>query len=120
VLDKFCRKIEFEIKNLCGQLSIEELAALLSVAKGYIGNDGGMSQLAGLIGCPSVVVFNSVEEDWVTYPWRSLKGVVRNHTDCSPCFNMLHCPEKHRRCVEDIPVESVFSKVDAVMFNSQA
>ena len=118
VLDKILNSNRFEIQNLCGQLSIEEIAALLSAAKGYIGNDGGMSQLAGLIGCPSVVVFNSVEEDWITYPWRSLNGIVRNHTDCSPCLNALYCPEKHHKCVIDISVDSVYFKVDEVILAS--
>ena len=36
-----------------------------------------MSQLAGLLGTPSVIAFNSIEEEWVTFPWRSLNGIVR-------------------------------------------
>lgn len=115
VLDRIFNSNGSEIHNLCGQLSIEEIAALLSCAKGYIGNDGGMSQLAGVIGCPSVVVFNSVEEDWVTYPWQSLNGIVRNHTDCSPCLNALYCPENHHKCVIDISIDTVYSKVDEVI-----
>ena len=111
--------IGFVATNLCGLLSMDELAALFSVARGYIGNDGGMSQLAGLIGCPSVIVFNSVEEDWVTHPWRSANGVVRNRTACSPCYNGLYCPEGHRRCVTDISLESVLLKVHQIIFKSE-
>jgi ADP-heptose:LPS heptosyltransferase len=110
------KDIGFDANNLCGLLSIDELASLFSVAKGYIGNDGGMSQLAGLVGCPSVIVFNSVEEDWVTHPWRSENGVVRNRPACSPCYNGLYCPEGHRRCVTDISLESVLLKVHQIIF----
>lgn len=117
-LDGFFKGYGFKIQNLCGQLSIEDIAALLSVAKGYIGNDGGMSQLAGLVGCPSVIAFNSVEEDWITYPWRSLKGVVKQHTYCSPCFSDSYCPEKHHKCMVDISIDSVYSKVVEVILSS--
>jgi heptosyltransferase-2 len=110
--------IGFELKNFCGRLSIDELAFLFSIAKGYIGNDGGMSQLAGLVGCPSVIIFNSVEEDWVTHPWRSANGVIRNRTPCSPCFNSLYCPEGHLKCMVDITVNSVLLKVNNIIVNS--
>jgi heptosyltransferase-2 len=106
------KNIGFKVNNLCGRLSIEELAVLFSKAKGYIGNDGGMSQLAGLMGCPSVIIFNSVEEDWVTHPWRSVNGVIKNRTACSPCFNSHYCPEGHNKCMIDISVESVMLKVN--------
>ena len=109
------KNIDFEIKNLCGRLSIEELAVIFSKAKGYIGNDGGMSQLAGLLGCPSVIIFNSVEEDWVTHPWRSANGVIKNRTACSPCFNSYYCPEVHSKCMVDISVESVLLKVNQII-----
>jgi ADP-heptose:LPS heptosyltransferase len=118
VVNQLFQNFEFYIQNLCGKLSIQELAALLSDAKGYIGNDGGMSQLASLVGCPSVIVFNSVEEDSVTYPWRSLSGVVRNYTDCSPCYNPLYCPKSHRKCVTDIAIEAVHRRVIEIIFNS--
>lgn len=72
-VEKFYENIGVDVRNLCGKLSIEELAGLFALAKGYIGNDGGMSQLAGTMGCPSVIVFNSIEEDWITHPWRSQK-----------------------------------------------
>ena len=116
-VEKFYHNIDFDVNNLCGHLSIEELAGLFSIAKGYIGNDGGMSQLAGMMGCPSVIVFNSVEEDWITHPWRSKNGVVRNRTACSPCFNAITCPAGHRKCVIDIPINAVLKKANDIFFN---
>ncbi len=116
VLNELFIERAFKTTNLCGKLTIDELAALLSVSKGYIGNDGGMSQLAGVVGCPSVIVFNSVEEDWLTYPWRSSNGIVRNHTICSPCLSDLHCPQKHHKCVDEISVDAVYSKVEQIIF----
>jgi heptosyltransferase-2 len=116
---KAYENIDFRVNNLCGILSIEELASLFTVAKGYIGNDGGMSQLAGTIGCSSVVVFNSIEADWITHPWRSREGVIRSHTSCSPCFNAIYCPEGHRKCMVDISVESVLLKANKVIFKTE-
>jgi heptosyltransferase-2 len=110
-LNRIFKGDKVNVTNLCGRLSLEELGALLSVAKGYVGNDGGMSHLADLVGCPSVIIFNSVEEDWVTYPWRSLDGIVKFPTECSPCYNLSFCPEGHRRCTVEISLESVYSRV---------
>lgn len=115
VSDEAFKNIDFKVNNLCGRLSIEELAVLFSKAKGYIGNDGGMSQLAGLMDCPSVIIFNSVEEDWVTHPWRSKNGVIKNRTACSPCFNSHYCPEGHNKCMIDISVDSVLLKVNQII-----
>jgi ADP-heptose:LPS heptosyltransferase len=115
-VEKIYRNFSSNVTNLCGHFSIEELATLFTMATGYFGNDGGMSQLAGTMGCPSVVIFNSVEEDWITHPWRSEKGVVRNRTECSPCFNAINCPLGHRKCVTDIPLEDVLKKADEIIF----
>jgi len=40
---------------------VEDLAGMLSLAKGYIGNDSGVSHLAGVVGVPSVVLFGPTD-----------------------------------------------------------
>jgi len=43
------------------------LAGLLAAARGYLGNDSGVSHLAAAVGTPSVVLFAETNRPWV--PW---------------------------------------------------
>ena len=51
--------------NLVGQTSMEELVALLSLAKGHIGGDTGSSHLAAGLGIPAIGLYS------ITKPVRS-------------------------------------------------
>lgn len=42
-------------------LSLREVSAVLSTARGYIGNDSGITHLAGYIGCPAVAIFGPTD-----------------------------------------------------------
>lgn len=96
-------------RNLCGMLSLSEIAALLMESSLFLGNDGGMAHLAGALSVRSVVVFNSVEEHGLTTPMSEKSVVVRVDVACSPCYNEVECPLGHRACVVNIPVEKVLS-----------
>ncbi|MBI5722470.1 MAG: glycosyltransferase family 9 protein [Planctomycetes bacterium] len=37
--------------------SLEDICGLLSLARGYVGNDSGFSHLAAAVGCPTVAIF---------------------------------------------------------------
>ena len=45
------------VVDLCGQLSLEELAALIRESSLYVGNDSGTSHLASAVGTPVVTIF---------------------------------------------------------------
>jgi heptosyltransferase II len=45
------------VVDLCGQLSLAELAALTKQAALYVGNDSGTTHLASAVGTPVVVIF---------------------------------------------------------------
>ena len=74
-----------------------------------------MSQLAGVVKCKSVIISNSVEEHGMTYPWFSVNGIVRNSTECSPCYNEIVCPLEHNKCVKDIQVSRVLTKLSELL-----
>jgi ADP-heptose:LPS heptosyltransferase len=44
--------------DLAGPVELMDLAALLSVSQGYIGNDSGVSHLAGAVGAATVAIFS--------------------------------------------------------------
>jgi ADP-heptose:LPS heptosyltransferase len=54
-------------KNLAGKLRLTQLAAMLSQAALYIGNDSGLSHLAAAQGCKAVSI--GLRSDYY-YPWR--------------------------------------------------
>lgn len=79
--------------------SLMRIAALLGLAYRYVGNDSGVSHLAGFVGSPAVVLFAS------TCPrsWRPNGGNLRVLT--AP----FACPScgPHRFCIHRLPVEAV-------------
>ncbi len=46
-----------ENATLLADLPIEHIAAIIATSKGYIGNDSGISHLAGTLGTPAVAIF---------------------------------------------------------------
>ena len=108
IVESIRRNIGLYSVNLCG-IELRSVALILSKVKVFIGNDGGMSQLAGALRCKSIVIANSIEEANMTYPWFSAEGIVRNVTPCSPCYDEFSCPLGHNKCVKDISVEQVWA-----------
>jgi ADP-heptose:LPS heptosyltransferase len=118
-VQKHLQEGRVKTRNLCGRLTVDQIASLMTNAMAYIGNDGGMSQLAGVVGCPSIVIFNGIEEPGMTHPWNSRNGIVYPTIECSPCYNEIACPLGHRRCVEDIPVQTVLDKLMSIIRSNQ-
>jgi ADP-heptose:LPS heptosyltransferase len=44
-------------KNLAGELTLHECAALLADALFFVGNDSGLAHIAGAVGCPAFTIF---------------------------------------------------------------
>ena len=93
---------------------LTELAEMMSTAAGYIGNDSGVSHLAGYLGLPSVVLFGPSNPE----RWRPLGGrvaVLRSARDCPPCFErgQRACP--HRQCMTETRPDEVASRLLALI-----
>lgn len=83
---------------------LARVAGALSLARGYLGNDSGISHLAGLLEARGVVVFGP--SDPAT--WRPLGSglrVIHGHTTCQ------HCNE--RFCTHRVSVDEVYSNLRA-------
>ncbi|MBI5186018.1 MAG: glycosyltransferase family 9 protein [Nitrospinae bacterium] len=82
-----------EMKNIIRvQLPLGRLGSLLKFCSAYIGNDSGISHLAGLAGIPSVVIFGPTSPD----SWAPLGPKARplwKRLECQPC-----APETRQRC----------------------
>jgi ADP-heptose:LPS heptosyltransferase len=79
-------------------LSLAQVAALLSRADLYLGNDSGVTHLAAAAGAPTVAIFGpSDPQCWAPRGAKVL--VLRLGVACSPCAFavMKECP--HRQCL---------------------
>jgi len=101
--------------NAAGETSIEEAAALLSIADLLVSNDMGLAHLAPAVGTRTAVIFGPTDPV-TTRPFSDDAAVIRNGVECSPCM-LRECPIDHR-CMTGVKVENVlgvcleFLKVD--------
>ena len=90
--------------SLAGKTTLPQLAGVLSLAKGYVGNDSGASHLAAAVGTPSVVLFGSTKMTH-TAPVGKRVSLINLHLDCAPCMKRV-CPLGHRNCLRGITPET--------------
>jgi heptosyltransferase II len=100
------RAADGAVINLVGQTRVAEIPALLAACDLYIGNDSGLTHVAGAVGLPIVGLYGSTDPDG-TRPIAERLEIIRQPVSCSPCF-LRKCPVDHR-CMTGIEVAQVFS-----------
>ena len=93
-------------KNLCGELSFLQSAALMQNAVMNYVNDSAPMHIASAMNAPVAAVFCSTVR-WFGYWPLSDKSFVIERTEllyCRPCttHGRKYCPEKHFKCALDI------------------
>ncbi len=75
------------VVDLCGALTLRELAALIGVARLFFGVDSAPMHMAAAMGTPTVALFGpSGDAEWA--PWRVAHRVVAStEHSCRPCGN---------------------------------
>jgi ADP-heptose:LPS heptosyltransferase len=81
-------------------------AAVLSMSDLYLGNDSGISHLAGCLGTRSVVLFGPTDPV-LWKPFGENVRVVRGMADCSPCSDDRSRGCLERKCLDSISSEEV-------------
>ena len=100
--------------NLAGELSVDELAALLGAANLFISNDSGPLHLACSLGVPTISFFGP--ETPVLYgPRGEGHKVFFKNLSCSPCINVYNnkrpvCRHSSNICLSLIQVEEVLAE----------
>jgi ADP-heptose:LPS heptosyltransferase len=87
---------------------LTELAGLLKIGGGFIGNDSGVSHLAAFIGLPTVAVFGPSDPTTWKPMGRAVK-VVRPDLECSPCFETGTVGCEEIECFNRITPEDVLA-----------
>ena len=103
--------------DLCNQLSLVELASLISISHKILGNDSGPSHLASALGVPGVVIFGPTD----LAIWRPLGAqtmVLDGKSSCEPTCTRHVCRLNYR-CLSDITPQHVIEKLDLAVTNTQ-
>jgi ADP-heptose:LPS heptosyltransferase len=80
------------VESLVGKLSLEEMAALLTISDLFIGIDSGMLHMAGAAGTPCVGIFGPTNPD-LRMPQKARSIGVFHQLPCSFCHH--HQPRLH-------------------------
>jgi lipopolysaccharide heptosyltransferase II len=95
--------------SLAGQLSVEELAAVIAKAPLLISNNTSAVHLASAAGTPVVDLYALTNPQHT--PWRVPNRVLFEDVPCRFCYKSL-CPEGHHRCLRGVSPGAV---VDAAL-----
>jgi heptosyltransferase-3 len=95
------------IVDLCGALTLPDLAALTAAARAFVGVDSAPMHIAAAMGTPTVALFGpSGEHEWG--PWRvPSRIVVSTAHPCRPCGIDGCGGGKISECLTTLPVERV-------------
>jgi len=94
---------------LAGELSREEVVALIARSALFVGNDSGLAHIAAACGIPSVVLFGPQNPNRFR-PWAARSVVLHHPVPCYPCRQVV-CVRPESPCVNLIDVEEVKSRV---------
>ena len=107
-------KLNFLVKNLCGELSLLESAQLMRGAHRVFVNDSAPLHLASSVDANVIAIFNSTIPQFGFYPLSKFSHVVESvRPACKPCGVHGHdrCPLTHYRCAYDIEIQQLLNLV---------
>jgi len=104
-----------DLVNLAGELSVEQLLALLKRARFLLTNDAGPLHLASACGTPTIALFGP-ESPLLYGPVGNGHMVFYKRVHCSPCLTVANDKTPPCRgnniCMSAISVEEVFAAVE--------
>jgi heptosyltransferase-3 len=103
--------------NLCGQTSPRVSAAVLKMAKIFVGHDSGPMHLAACMGTPCAGIFSARNLPGQWYPRGSNNRIIYHKTDCAGC-KLDSCIEQQKKCIFSITAGEVEQAVlDILKYN---
>ncbi len=106
-----------EVVNLAGRTGLREVAAVMSLARVFVGNDSGPAHLAAAVDVPSVVI-SGADDPKETSPVSPRKRLVyADHLDCISCVKNV-CPVKgdgHMACMKAITMPKAIEAVESAL-----
>jgi ADP-heptose:LPS heptosyltransferase len=107
---------EGKVFDLTGSLPLVDMARVSAGASVFVGTDTGATQLAALLGTPTVAIFSGVADVNLWQPIGARVEVVKRPIACSPCYiaKIENCVQGHA-CMNDIQVDHVYKSVDSLI-----
>jgi len=97
--------------NLAGQLTLQELGALIAKARFFFGADSAPMHLAAAVNTPAVALFGpSGAFNWG--PWGEGHLVIQKEMECVPCGRDGCEGTKISRCLTELTPEEVLEQVE--------
>jgi ADP-heptose:LPS heptosyltransferase len=108
-----------EVLNLCGQVSLNESAALVLNSKYTVTGDTGLMHMAAAFKTPTMVFWGSTAYELGMYPYYgsnyAVKSIhmVNKNINCSPCSKIGKdvCPKGHFKCMLDLPEQEIIKGI---------
>ncbi len=116
----FCQGVEARMStkplNLCGNLDLSKLAALLERCKLFITNDNGPMHVASAVGTPVVAIFGRNQPGLSPTRWGPTGAkdiVLHKDVGCKEC--LAHNCQRGFQCLKAITVDEVLEKAEGLM-----
>jgi len=107
------------VVSVAGKTSLRELFVLYTMADILVTNDSGPAHFSSMTDIHSVVLFGP-ETPKLFGALSPKSQVISAGLACSPCVNVFNhrfSPCTNNRCMQEISVEDVFAKVQAILWN---
>jgi lipopolysaccharide heptosyltransferase II len=99
-------------ESFAGELSLEELAALLEMAPAAVINNTGPAHIAAGVGTPVVSLYALTNPQHV--PWGVSRRVLFHEVKCKFCYKSV-CPEGHQDCLSRVSPDRVVQAVHELL-----
>jgi ADP-heptose:LPS heptosyltransferase len=113
---ELCNKVAagIGVPNLAGNIPLDDLPEVLSVAMAVVGNDSAPIHLASVLGIPAVAIFGPTSPRFGFTPWGEGSEVLYANLFCSPCsrHGRSRCWRKRRYCFDGVSADKVFAVVE--------
>ncbi|MFH0772258.1 MAG: glycosyltransferase family 9 protein [Candidatus Omnitrophota bacterium] len=104
ICDAVRKNMRNPIISACGKTTLSQFAALVSMCRLVIANDGGPLHLAAAMQTSTVGIFGPVSEKvYGQYPPGKNHKIIKSEIECRPCyknFKLRNCADK--RCLNEI------------------
>ncbi|MEO1941546.1 MAG: lipopolysaccharide heptosyltransferase II, partial [Campylobacterales bacterium] len=100
IVQKIEERLKVPAVNLCGKLTLPELASQIAGLSLFITNDSGPMHIGVAYNVPLVAIFGPT--DWrETSPYSPVAQIARIPVECAPC-KRRECPFGHHRCMVEL------------------
>ena len=117
--ERIINSSEGALYNACGIYSINQSAAIISMASLVLTNDTGLMHIAAALGKDLHSFWGNTIPEFGMYPYLPKGGgssMIHQVEDlsCRPCSKIGYekCPKKHFRCMMDIDVSEIIKEIN--------